>query len=140
MLLIYGPLSREGKYVHKNFLCSYYLSSHHVPEHSVRALSDVQESAQLLCGAGFAEAVLAGCFSNVPRRMMYRTVNLSTYDAHWEKAVMKFHLTEQRPRICSLSLTDDLDISQYCEQVLAVDLLQACCCSLRVFVVAVRVR
>ncbi|CAE7208972.1 unnamed protein product [Symbiodinium sp. CCMP2592] len=90
-----------------------------------RAMSDVQEAAQILCGAAFPEAILAGCFANMPSRTMFRTVHLSPYDAHWEKTVAKYHLEEQRPRICSLSLTNDMDIAQYCEQILALDILQA---------------
>ena len=86
----------------------------------------MQEAAQVLSGAGFPLAVLDACFSEMNATSgPMRAINLSPYDGHWERAVMSYHFTNGKPRIYSLSLINDLDISNYCQQVLALDIMQA---------------
>ena len=92
----------------------------------LRAMSDVQEAAQILCGSAFPEAVLKTCFSELNSRVgALRAINVSPYDGHFERAVMKHHLQDKKPRIASLSLTNDLDIGEYVQQVAALEVLQA---------------
>ena len=54
-----------------------------------------------------------------------RVINLTPYEGHLEKSMLTLQETgPSLPRVCSLSLSDDLTVTQHSEQAVAVDVLQ----------------
>ena len=99
------------------------------------ALSDVQEAAQLLAGSEFPVAVMTACITGqnvatlpaVKASRLVRVINLTPYDGHFEKAMYRYHLTEdERPRICCLSVGQDPAVMQYSQSVLALSIMEDC--------------
>ena len=91
-------------------------------------MSDPQETAQLLSGSSFPAAVLNSCLSGMGacERKFLRTVNLTAYDGHWERAVMRYHQgSTDHPKVTSLSLSLEREHGDFVQQVVGLNLLQA---------------
>ena len=86
----------------------------------------MQEAAQLLSGPTLPAALLTGLLSNLSDAASknVKAINLTPYDGHWERCMMRRHLTSQ-PRVRSLSLSTDLTRVDFVKQLLGLGLLQA---------------
>ncbi|CAE7381209.1 unnamed protein product, partial [Symbiodinium sp. KB8] len=91
------------------------------------------EAAQLLAGSEFPVAVMTACITGqnvatlpaVKASRLVRVINLTPYDGHFEKAMYRYHLTEdERPRICCLSVGQDPAVMQYSQSVLALSIME----------------
>ncbi|CAE7339851.1 unnamed protein product [Symbiodinium microadriaticum] len=101
-----------------------------------RALSDVQEAAQLLAGAQFPESILDACTRGMSGDMILPSeklhlLNLTPYDAFLEKVCLKYHLqvaqearSKPNPQVAVLSCTTDVDTGMYVQQVMGLTTME----------------
>ena len=102
----------------------------------IRALSDVQEAAQLLAGAQFPESILDACTRGMSGDMILPSeklhlLNLTPYDAFLEKVCLKYHLqvaqearSKPNPQVAVLSCTTDVDTGMYVQQVMGLTTME----------------
>ena len=89
-----------------------------------RALSDAQEKAQLLTGTALPESILKSLLSGSTVGEKVFLLNLSPYEACFEKTALLF------PQKCpgysakTLSVSTDVQTSQYCERMVAMFLME----------------
>lgn len=93
---------------------------------SRRALSVVQETAQLLTGSSLPQSVLKSLIlgaNNISQTV--GLINLSPYDACLEKVALRYHVDNPGRRIKCLTLGTDLDTVSYSEKLCALHLMEA---------------
>ena len=97
----------------------------------VRALSELQESAQLLTGDALPMAVIEALLAESPKvGEKIAVLNLSPYDACVELVALKWHMDNPDRRIRSLSLSTDMTVVGHTEKTVALALMEArprCC-------------
>ncbi|CAE7697005.1 unnamed protein product [Symbiodinium sp. CCMP2592] len=90
-------------------------------------------AAQLLAGGEFPVSVMSACLTGANQALLpavkasrlVRVINITPYDGHFEKAMLRYHLGEdERPRISCLSVGQDPAIMQYSQSVLALSLME----------------
>lgn len=90
-----------------------------------RALSDVQETAQLLTGDALPKNVLKALLTNNTEvGELVGVLCLSPYDGNLEKIVLRYHMENPGRRMRSLTLSTDLELTSYSEKILAMHLME----------------
>lgn len=89
-----------------------------------RSLSDVQETAQLLCGEAMPEAIISSLLAGSDVGQTIGIVNLTPYDGHLEMHVIKRPRTDPGHAFRTLSLSTDLVVSQHTEKTCAMHLFE----------------
>ena len=95
----------------------------------VRSLSDVQETAQLLAGESLPLVLLNGLISKSELDLKGQTnlvgLNLTPYDGWFEKVARKFQqVSEVAYPMKTLSMSKNLQATQFVEKTIALELLQ----------------
>lgn len=90
-----------------------------------RALSQLQEQAQLLTGSHMPEAVLNSLVQSSSAGQKIGLVNLSPYDGWLEKVVLRWEKNYPGQEMSSLSLSGDLNMVKFSEKQCAFSLLEA---------------
>ncbi|CAK9091398.1 unnamed protein product [Durusdinium trenchii] len=94
-----------------------------------RALSELQESAQLLTGDALPMAVIEALLAESPKvGEKIAVLNLSPYDACVELVALKWHMDNPDRRIRSLSLSTDMTVVGHTEKTVALALMEARFC------------
>lgn len=93
-----------------------------------RALSDVQETAQYLAGAEFPRQVLLSLVQRTELKSPHLAViNTTPYDAHLERVLVEWKERKDSPNFFkSLSISMKHQVVQFCEQTIAMEIMQAC--------------
>ena len=91
---------------------------------NLRSLSEVQESAQLLTGTDFPNAVLSSLLGKVttPSALV---INATPYDGCLESTLLTWHQFNEL-KMDFLSISRNVTIVEYVEKKIAFQLLQAC--------------
>lgn len=94
-----------------------------------RALSEVQETAQLLTGSASPESILASFLQGAAENMASTigVINLSPYDSCLEKVCLRFHLDNAGKKIRCLSLGTDVDVVLHNQKLVAMYLMEERC-------------
>lgn len=88
-----------------------------------RALSDVQESAQFLAGEAFPQEVLRSLLAKSSLATPHvGVINTTPYEGHLEQACL--HWKGQGQTLKTLSISTKTTIVEYCEQTIAMELLE----------------
>lgn len=98
------------------------------PFPSDRALSDVQECAQLLSGPTMPQTILSSLLNGTSQVGQHiGIINLTPYEGDLERVCFKWPARDPAHTLTSLSLTADLTIMEYCQKVCAMDLFEVGC-------------
>ncbi|CAK9038707.1 unnamed protein product [Durusdinium trenchii] len=89
-----------------------------------RALSTVQETAQLLTGPSLPETMLEALFSNAEVGEVVGLINLSPYDAWVEKTCLQYHIQKGGRKLRSLTCATDVDLVDYSQKLCAMLLME----------------
>lgn len=91
---------------------------------SSRSLSDVQETAQLLCGEDMPNMVLSNLLAGSDTGEVIGVLNLTPYDSALEMALLKKRQTDPGRKWESLSLSTDLTTLSFAETTSAMFLME----------------
>ena len=90
-----------------------------------RALSNVQETAQLLAGAELPASLLSSLLTGaVEVGAEIGVLNITPYDGWLEKTCLRWHINSPERRFRTLSVSPDVQVLQYSQKVCALELME----------------